>query len=551
LSETHTPPAVWQSLYGVTVDPAPAVPTATVLDAFEESVRRDPDAPALHYFGATLSRVDLDELGRKLAVVLHDEGVRPDGRVALSMQNTPVFVAALLASWRLGAIVVPVNPMVSGDELAKLLVDSAATVLVAHPAMRDVVAAATPRLERPLVALWSEPADLAGDLPLPFGGSEPTAVGDSDLLSRARAVGDREVEESWAGVEDVALLTYTSGTTGPSKGAMGTHANLAFQALDYHQWFASGADCDTVVLTVAPLFHITGLGAHVAFALGNGHPMVLTYRFEPATVLSLVATYRPTFAIGAITAFISMLDRGGDDVEALRSLGTVFSGGAAVPASVVERYFAATGHYIHNIYGLTETTSACIGTPLGETAPVDEASGALSIGVPMGGTTVTIVDDEGRPVAPGVQGEIVVAGPQVVAGYWNRPDETANAFREFGVHTGDVGVMDERGWVYVVDRKKDLVVVSGYKVWPRDVEDVLYQHPAVSEAAVVGQPDDYRGETLHAYLTLRAGKSVTQGELVALCREKLSAYKVPTHFTFVDELPKTSTGKILRRALRG
>lgn len=546
---TRVDPATWQSLYTAGVDPEPAPVTTSIVETFLTSVRRNPHAPALHYFGRTVTRQELETLSRQMAAVLYDEGVRAGDRVALSLQNTPHFVAALIGTWRLRAIVVPVNPMVRSEELTKMLEDSGATVLIAHPVMEGVVTQMPSKIQQSLVTLWSSPHDFAGDMPLPFADATAGEVQRS-LGDQLRSSGDRPVPQSLPTVDDIALLTYTSGTTGPAKGAMVTHANLAFQALNYHQWFDSGTDGDTVVLSVAPLFHITGLGAHVAFALGNGHPLVLTYRFEPVTVLQLISMYRPTFGIGAITAFISMLDRGGDQVDALRAVRKVFSGGAAVPATVVERYQAATGHYVHNIYGLTETSSACIGTPLGATAPVDPASGALSIGVPMGGTRVTIVDDDGLPVPPGVQGEIVIAGPQVVKGYWQKPEETANAFRELGLHTGDVGVMDEQGWIYVVDRKKDLVIVSGYKVWPRDVEDVLYQHPAVSEAAVVGQPDEYRGETLHAYVTVRDGTTVTRDDLVALCREKLSAYKVPTHVTFVEELPKTSTGKILRRELR-
>jgi long-chain acyl-CoA synthetase len=267
--------------------------------------------------------------------------------------------------------------------------------------------------------------------------------------------------------------------------------------------------------------------------------------------LALIAKYRPTFTIGAITAFIALLDGAAGSSEALGAFDTVYSGGAPVPSEVVERFEAATSIYIHNIYGLTETTSACIAVPRGTRAPIEPRSRALAVGIPMGGTTVTIVDDAGRPVPAGHEGEIVVSGPQVGVGYWNRPDETAHAFRSDGMHTGDIGVMDAEGWVYVVDRKKDLVVVSGYKVWPREVEDVLYRHPAVKEAAVVGRPDSYRGETLHAYLSVRDGAAVTVDELRALCREHLSAYKVPSEYFFIDEIPKTLTGKILRRTLPG
>ena len=350
------------------------------------------------------------------------------------------------------------------------------------------------------------------------------------------------------GPDDVALLTYTSGTTGPSKGSMSTHANLTYQAVVSGEWFGL-TEADRI-LTTAPFFHITGLGLHLAVALGNGIPMVLTYRFDPATVLSLLDRYRPTFTIGAITAFIALADHAEPGNEAMARMSTCFSGGAPVPETVVERYERDFGVYIHNIYGLTESTSACIAVPRGARAPVDETSGALSIGVALPGTHVTVVGEDGAELPAGTAGEMVVRGPSVGTGYWNRPEETANAFRPAGLHTGDVGVMDEDGWIFVVDRKKDLLVVSGYKVWPREVEDVLYLHPAVREAAVVGRPDDYQGESVQAFVTLRNGQSVTAEELQAHCRENLSAYKCPRTIEFLDDLPKTATGKILRRELK-
>lgn len=541
-------PAPWQSLYTPGVDPDLKAPGETTLDMFLASVERSSEAPALHYFGRTVDRAELAALSGRIATVLQHDGVGAGDRVAVSLQNTPLFPATVLAVWGLGASVVPINPMLRPDELTPMLADSGARAMIAHPAMYDVIVEVCGRLDHRLSCWWSDPSDLAGALPLPFPGEHPVGEGETFLLDACAKVDE---DFTWVRPKpsDIALLTYTSGTTGPSKGAISTHANVAFQVLNYTQWFA--CDEKTSVLTVAPLFHITGLGAHLALALAGGFPLVMTYRFEPTTMLTLIEVYEPSFAIGAITAFISMLDSEPDSGAILSLIPTIYSGGAPVPSQVVERFEAATSRYIHNIYGLTETTSACIGVPLGSIAPVDEGSGALSVGVPMGGTTVTIVGDDGLPVPAGSQGEIVVAGPQVAAGYWNKADETTKAFRPDGMYTGDVGVMDEQGWVYVVDRKKDLVVVSGYKVWPRDVEDVLYRHPAVREAAVVGKPDDYRGETLHAFISVRAGQTVTQEELKAWCRELLSAYKVPTEYFFVEELPKTPTGKILRRSLRG
>jgi long-chain acyl-CoA synthetase len=347
---------------------------------------------------------------------------------------------------------------------------------------------------------------------------------------------------------DVAFLTYTSGTTGPPKGAMTTHRNVVFNAQTYRDWIGIGPD--DVILGVAPLFHITGLIGHVAISLLAGAPLVLLYRLDPALAIETVRTERATFTVGSITVFIALMNVPDADRDALASLVKIFSGGAPIPPSTVKAFQAAFGHYIHNIYGLTETTSPSHGVPLGAQAPVDEASGALSVGVPVYDTIVRIVADDGRDLPPGEIGELVTAGPQVVAGYWNKPAETQAALPGGALHTGDVGYMDADGWFYIVDRKKDQINVSGYKVWPREVEDVLYEHEAVREAAVVGVPDEYRGETVKAYVSLRPGKSVTAEDLIAFTKERMAAYKYPRQIEFLDEIPKTVTGKLLRRELR-
>ncbi len=236
--------------------------------------------------------------------------------------------------------------------------------------------------------------------------------------------------------------------------------------------------------------------------------------------------------------------------EALESLTKIWSGGAPIPPSTVKAFSAAFGQYIHNIYGLTETTSPSHGVPFDAEAPVDVASGALSVGVPIYNTVVRIVGDDGQDLPVGEIGEIVTSGPQVIAGYWNKAEETAKAIPGGALHTGDVGYMDAAGWFYIVDRKKDQINVGGYKVWPREVEDALYAHAAVREAAVVGVPDEYRGETVKAFVSLRPGMSANEAELMAFCKERMAAYKYPRQVEFLDEIPKTVTGKLLRRELR-
>jgi long-chain acyl-CoA synthetase len=257
-----------------------------------------------------------------------------------------------------------------------------------------------------------------------------------------------------------------------------------------------------------------------------------------------------TFTVGSITVFIALMNAPNANSAALATLTKIYSGGAPIPPSTVTAFSDTFGQYIHNCYGLTETTSPSHAVPLGGQAPVDQASGALSVGVPVYNTIVRIVGEDGHDLPAGEIGELVTSGPQVVPGYWNKPEETAKALPGGALHTGDVGYMDRDGWFYLVDRKKDQINVSGYKVWPREVEDVLYEHTAVREAAVVGVPDPYRGETVKAYVSLKAGRTVTPAELAAHCKERLAAYKYPREVEILDELPKTVTGKLLRRELR-
>ncbi|MGH3195231.1 MAG: class I adenylate-forming enzyme family protein, partial [Streptosporangiaceae bacterium] len=347
---------------------------------------------------------------------------------------------------------------------------------------------------------------------------------------------------------DTAFLTYTSGTTGPPKGAMNTHGNVVFNSQAYRHWCRLGPD--DAVLGVAPLFHITGLIAGVTLALLLGAPLVLTYRFEPSVAIDTIRDERPTFTVGSITVFIALMNAPNAERDALASLTKIWSGGAPIPPSTVKAFQAQFGQYVHNVYGLTETTSPSHAVPSGATAPVDDTSGALSVGVPIFDTVVRIVGDDGQDLAAGQVGEIVTSGPMVVPGYWNKPEETEHALPGGALHTGDVGYMDAAGWFYIVDRKKDQINAGGYKVWPREVEDVLYQHEAVREAAVVGVPDAYRGETVKAFVSLRPGRTATAEELIAFCRKQMAAYKYPRQIEFLDELPKTVSGKLLRRELR-
>jgi long-chain acyl-CoA synthetase len=521
----------------------------TMLDAFAATVRRLPDQPAILYFDRAISFRELDELTDALAAALQARGFAPGDRLAVFLQNVPQFTVAMVATWKAGGIMVSVNPMLKHKEVTALLADSGATVLVA------------------LESLWDEVArDVVGDVDvetvittseLDFVDEPPRLLADSarrrdadvlDLLELVDAHRGERPSRAALGASDTAFLTYTSGTTGPPKGAMNSHGNVVFNAQAYRDWIGL-SDAD-VGLGVAPLFHITGLVGHVALGLLAGMPLVLSYRFDAPTTLELMERHGVSFTVASITVFIALMNAPGADERDLSKFTKVVSGGAPIAPSVVEAFEGKLGAYIHNIYGLTETTSPSHCVPIGTPAPVDEDSGALSVGVPIFNTLVRIVGEDGEDLEPGEVGEIVTSGPQVVSGYWNKPEETEHAIPGGALHTGDVGVMDADGWVYIGDRKKDMINVSGYKVWPREVEDVLYGHDAVREVAVVGVPDEYRGESVKAFVSLKPGASVEADALVAFCKERMAAYKYPRRVEFVDELPKTASGKILRRELR-
>jgi long-chain acyl-CoA synthetase len=544
----------WLALYDQGQPAELSLEYSDALTMFRASVQRNPDGDFIRYFGAGIAGRELDQLSDAFAAALAGLGVGQGDRVALYLQNVPQFVIGLLGVWKAGGVAVPVNPMNRARELEAILLDSGARVLVCLEGLhRDVAQGVVGNTSVEAVVTTSELEFKTRDDQRVFAGIEPAECeGTHDMVDLIEQHRGQAPPPVTFGPADTAFLTYTSGTTGPPKGAMNTHGNVVFNSQAYRQWCELGPD--DVVLGVAPLFHITGMIAGVTTALLLGAPLVLAYRFEPSVTLETIRNERVTFTVGSITVFIALMNApgaaNGAQRDALATMTKIWSGGAPIPPSTVKAFQAQFGQYIHNIYGLTETTSPSHGVPAGAIAPVDEASGALSVGVPIYDTVVRIVGDDGRDLPPGEIGEIVTSGPMVVPGYWNKPDETAHALPGGALHTGDVGYMDEAGWFYLVDRKKDQINAGGYKVWPREVEDVLYQHEAVREAAVVGVPDEYRGETVKAYVSLRPGQQVTADELIAFCRQQMAAYKYPRQIEFLDELPKTVSGKLLRRELR-
>jgi long-chain acyl-CoA synthetase len=527
-----------------------------MLEAWDAQVAMRPDAASVHHFDATLTFREVDEAVDALSCALQAQGLRSGDRVAIQLQNDPQWLVTMLAAWRCGAVPVAVSAMLRGSELRHHLVDSGAAVLVCQDrlfdeAVREVVGDTPVR-----TVVTTHPLDLTPTARPPGAargwlGERRTFPGETrdwqELLA-AHAGGRPEPQVVTA--DDIAMLTYTSGTTGRSKGAMNLHHAMVHSSTVFSTWWDLRPDRD-VVMGVAPLFHITGTVAGLGAHLVSGAPLVLLHRFDAGAVLEAVDRWRGTFMVAASTAFIALINHPGLAAYDVSSLTKTPSGGAPVSPALAERVRAATGWVMRGAYGLTETTSPVHLGPVDVDAPVDPDTGALSVGVPVPGADVRIVDVEtGAELPPGQPGEIVVSGPMVVPGYWQLPEESAHAVRDGWLHTGDIGKTTEDGWLFVVDRLKDLIIAGGYKVFPRDVEDVLYQHPAVREASVVGVPDDYRGETVKAFVSLLADAHATPEELIAFCKERMAAYKYPRAVEILDELPKTATGKLLRRALR-
>lgn len=548
----------WLAQYGTGLSHELKMPYATLVEAFAAVSEKHADATVLQYFDYAVSAAELEEWATALALTLRSKGVVKNDRVGLYVQNNPAFVITLLAAWKLGAVVVPINPMNKAAELSYVLHNSGAKALVCLDSLYQEVVAPLLQREQVPTKVFVTCSPLDGQTscpPLLFDGLQrfstpPGVLNLQDIIADAGAIIAQQpaLPAVHLRAGDTALLTYTSGTTGKPKGAMNTHGNVIFNACVFQTW--SQVTQADVNFAIAPMFHITGMVAHAALTLLTGNTLLLMHRFHPHVALELIRAYRPTFTVGAITAFISLMNTGEIQPGDFRSFTNILSGGAPISPTANEDFYRLTGQYIHNAYGMTESCSVTLAVPVGKRAPVDQATSALSIGVPVPNTHVQVLDENGQAVAAGVVGELAVKGPQIMAGYWQQEEATKEAFHNGYLLTGDVGFMDEEGWFYLVDRKKDMINAGGYKVWPREVEDVMYTHPAIREVAIVGVPDGYRGETVKAVVALKNGASATAEELIAYGKANMSSYKYPRIVEFMDELPKTNTGKILRRSVR-
>jgi long-chain acyl-CoA synthetase len=475
----------------------------------------------------SLTYGQLEDRVRRVAGALAGIGVAKGDRVAVLLGTVPEFVEVLYGAWRLGAVVAPLNVMLTPDELGYVLADSEASLVVTDREFLPSVLAVRDRL-----------ADLH-HVVVARGRSPRRTESYEKLLARAPDPPPVRVDG-----DDLALLAYTAGTTANPKGAMLTQGNLLANLDQMSQVPALHEAESDVVLLALPLFHIYALNVVLGITLREGATAVLVERFDPVRTLELVERHRVTVLFGAPPMFAAWLQAAEHREFDLSSVRLAVSGAAALPAEVLAAFRDRFGITIWEGYGLTETAPALTTTALG---PEGRPG---SIGLVLPGVEVRLVDDHGRDVDEGDPGEIVVRGPNVFSGYWRKPEETESAFRDGWFRTGDVAFRDDDGYLHIVDRTKDLVIVSGFNVYPREVEEAIASHPAVAECTVIGVPDERTGEAVKAFVVPAAGESLTEEDALAHCTERLARFKWPREVEIVRELPKHVTGKVLRRRLR-
>ncbi|HEY3181097.1 MAG TPA: long-chain-fatty-acid--CoA ligase [Casimicrobiaceae bacterium] len=528
---------------------------ASVREVFEESCGKFAARPAFTCMGRTLTFAELDTLSAAFGAYLQGAGCKKGTRVALMMPNILQYPVCLFGVLRAGCTVVNVNPLYTARELEHQLTDSGAEVIVvvenfAHT-LQEVVART--RVRNVIVTSIGELLGFKGlivDFVLRHvkkmipAYAIPGSIRLSDALAEGRK---RALERVALGHDDIAFLQYTGGTTGVAKGAMLLHRNIVANLLQARAWLLPFMDAERreIVITPLPLYHIFSLTANCLtfMTLGGENVLIPNPRDIPGFVKEM-GKFRFTAFTGVNTLFNALLNNADFAKLDFSSLRLTLGGGMAVQEAVAQRWKQVTGSPLIEAYGLTETSPAATINPLNLSA----YNG--SIGLPISSTDVELRDDAGKPVAFGQPGELCIRGPQVMAGYWQRPDETAKVIDKDGwLATGDVGVIDEHGYIRIVDRKKDMILVSGFNVYPNEIEGVLAMHPGVLECAAIGVPDKKSGEAVKLYV-VKKDASLTAETLLQYCRENLTAYKCPRDVEFRNELPKSNVGKILRRELR-
>ncbi|SEN39299.1 long-chain acyl-CoA synthetase [Mesobacillus persicus] len=529
----------WLKWYDSKIDEHVSVKYASLYDFLEDAVKRFGDKPAFTFYGKVFSYNETKAIVDRLSAHLHSKGFKKGDRVAIMLPNSPHYIFALFAIFRLGGIAVQVNPMYVEREIAFVLEDSGARYMFALDAFY-------PKVKKVQADTYLKHVVAIG-----FG--EKIALAEGDKYFEEALQTPVTVEEAPINpFEDVAVLQYTGGTTGVPKGVMLTHSNLLSnfnQVCDAIYNACEDVPESFKMITVLPMFHVYGLSSVALCGLREGANQIVLPRFDVAEVIETVKREKPFIFAAVPTMYFGL----NSQPELLKEAGFdqlyfVGSGGAPLPVEQAKAFKKITGASIMDGYGLSEAAPTVIFNP--PFVPAKEGS----IGIPVQSTIVRIVreteDGEYVDVPVGEAGELIVKGPQVMKGYWNRPKDTEEALKDGWLHTGDIAKMDEDGYFYILDRSKDMIIASGYNVYPREVEEVLYQLEGVEEAIVIGLPDEYRGETVKAFVKLKEGAVVTEEEILQFGKDNLAPYKAPKAVEILAELPKSAVGKLLRRELR-
>ncbi|MDM5306158.1 long-chain-fatty-acid--CoA ligase [Peribacillus frigoritolerans] len=505
------------------------IPEISLTELFFQSVEQYSDNTAVTFMEKRYTYSELGKLVKRCARLLADEGIGKGDRVALMLPNCPQYPIGFFGTLLNGAIVVQINPMYKANELMHVLKDSGARHIIVLDDLLPIVEAVIAETDVEKVLIVS----------LEKGKCEMT----KKLLSVTEADFTVEIEPA----RDVAVLQYTGGTTGRSKGAMLTHRNIVANTLQS----AATSRINTQkgkerVLGVSPLFHVYGMTSGMNLTFYNGGELILVSRFQVPEIVDIINNLKPTIFPGVPTMYIALLQYYQSHPFDLHTLKSCVSGSSPLPLHVLSRFNELSGTKIAEGYGLSEAS------PVTHRNPVSGLQKPGSIGIPIQNTDAAIIDSiTGEPaLLVDTPGELVIKGPQVMKGYWGMPEETRQTIQNGWLHTGDMAKMDEDGFFYIVGRKKEMIIAGGFNIYPIEIEDILYSHPKVLEAAVFGVPDQYRGETVHAAVVLKPSERITENELKDYCRKQLAAFKVPKAITFESELPKTAVGKILKRKLQ-
>ncbi|MER1987068.1 MAG: long-chain-fatty-acid--CoA ligase [Solibacillus sp.] len=545
---------VWLASYPQEIPHELEFPQIPVQQFLTDAYNATPSKVAIHFMGKELTYKELYESALKFANYLRSLGVEKGDRVAVMLPNCPQAVIAYYGTLYAGGVVVQTNPLYTERELQYQMADSGAKVIlvmdILYPRATKILKET--KIENIIVTGIKDYLPFPKNLVYPFIQKKQYGFsvkvehsGMNHLFTEImRASQATSIDMPFDFENDLALLQYTGGTTGFPKGVMLTHKNLIANTMMCDAWMYRCVKGEERILGILPFFHVYGMTTVLILAVMQNSTMILLPKFEAEQALKTIDKQKPTLFPGAPTMYIGLLNHPDIAKYDLSSIKACLSGSSPLPLEVQEKFESITGGKLVEGYGLTETSPVTHANFIWE----NRVNG--SIGVPWPNTDAVILrsgDTEVLP--PGEVGEIAIKGPQVMKGYWNRTEDTAMTFADGWFLTGDLGYMDENGYFYVVDRKKDMIIAGGFNIYPREVEEVLYEHEAIQECVVAGIPDPYRGETVKAYIVLREGMSVTDKELNAFCRKSLAAYKVPRFYEFRDELPKTAVGKILRRTL--